>query len=86
MALREVLNVLLLSTHLPMPGEVAKKGTSVMGGPHVSTQTEEALQHVDAVIIGEGEFVWPQILLDLEKGELKSVYEGGTTNDLKELP
>jgi len=60
--------------------------TTVMGGPHVSTQTKEALQHVDAVIIGEGEFVWPQILSDLEKGELGSVYEGGITNDLKELP
>jgi len=60
--------------------------TTVMGGPHVSTQSEEALQHVDAVIIGEGEFVWPRILFDLEKGELKSIYEGGITNDLKGLP
>ncbi len=59
---------------------------TVMGGPHASTRPEEALQHVDAVIIGEGEFVWPRMLSDLENGELNSVYEGGVTNDLKNLP
>ncbi len=60
--------------------------TTVMGGPHASVQSEEALEHVDAVIMGEGEFVWPRILADLEKGELKSLYEGGIKNDLKGLP
>ncbi len=56
--------------------------TTVMGGPHASTLTEEALQHVDAVIIGEGEFVWPRLLSDLENNSLKRVYEGGIDNDL----
>jgi len=59
---------------------------TVMGGPHASTRPEEALQHVDAVIIGEGEFVWPRMLSDLENGELNPVYEGGVANDLKDLP
>jgi len=59
---------------------------TVMGGPHASTRPDEALKHVDAVIIGEGEFVWPRMLSDLENGELNPVYEGGVTNDLKELP
>ncbi|MFO0935457.1 MAG: cobalamin-dependent protein [Gemmataceae bacterium] len=31
----------------------------VMGGLHVSVLPEEALAHADAIIIGEGENVWP---------------------------
>ncbi len=46
----------------------------VMGGAHASAETEEALGHVDAVVIGEGEFLWPELLEDLEAGALKPVY------------
>jgi radical SAM superfamily enzyme YgiQ (UPF0313 family) len=60
--------------------------TTVMGGPHASTCWEEALRHVDAVIVGEGEFVWPQVLSDLENGQLRPVYEGSVANDLSGLP
>ena len=59
--------------------------TVVMGGPHASTLTEEALNHVDSVIIGEGEFIWPKVLSDLENGELKPLYDGGITNSLEGL-
>ena len=37
----------------------------VAGGPHVSYWTEEALQHVDVVVTGEAESVWPEVLRDL---------------------
>lgn len=60
--------------------------TTVMGGVHASTLPDEALAHVDAVIIGEGEFVWPQLLADLEKGELKERYISGTDHSLAGLP
>ena len=60
--------------------------TTVMGGVHASTLPEEALEHVDAVIVGEGEFVWPQLLADLEKGVLKRLYRSGTTSELEGLP
>jgi len=64
-----------------------KRGvTTVMGGVHASIQPEEALQHVDAVICGEGEFVWPQVLADLEDGSLKPVYRSGTRYELNGLP
>ncbi len=66
--------------------EFKKRGiTVIMGGPHVSTLPEEALQHVDAVVIGEGDFVWPDILKDLENHQLKSVYRGGVTHNLESL-
>lgn len=75
----------------PRAYEVAKafkkRGiTTVMGGVHASTRPDEALQFVDAVIIGEGEFVWPQVLRDLENGRLQPTYEGGTSYNLKALP
>ncbi len=48
----------------------------VAGGPHVSYWTEEALAHVDSVVIGEAEHVWPELLSDLERGTLRPVYHG----------
>jgi radical SAM superfamily enzyme YgiQ (UPF0313 family) len=48
----------------------------VAGGPHASYWTEEALQHVDAVVIGEAERVWPEVLCDLERGTNRRVYRG----------
>lgn len=59
----------------------------VMGGLHVSVARDEALEHCDAVVIGEGEASWPEVLTDLENGHLKAVYgEPGTEFDLAESP
>lgn len=46
----------------------------VMGGVHASASPEEALQHCDAVVIGEAEAVWKELLADLENGALKPRY------------
>ena len=55
-----------------------KRGVPVvMGGIHASTRTEEALQSVDAVVIGEAETVWPQVIADAESGCLQRIYRGG---------
>jgi radical SAM superfamily enzyme YgiQ (UPF0313 family) len=48
----------------------------VAGGPHVSYWTEEALRHVDAVVTGEAEAVWPKVLADFAAGKLRRVYRG----------
>jgi radical SAM superfamily enzyme YgiQ (UPF0313 family) len=48
----------------------------VAGGPHVSYWTEEALEHVDVVVSGECESVWPEVLRDLEHGTPRRVYHG----------
>src|SRR5512136_2254120 len=34
--------------------------TVVMGGFHASNLPDEALQHVDSVVVGEGDLIWPQ--------------------------
>jgi radical SAM superfamily enzyme YgiQ (UPF0313 family) len=46
----------------------------VMGGMHVSCLPQEALQHCDSVVIGEAEGLWPTLLHDLEKNDLKAIY------------
>ena len=58
-------------------GEFRKRGVPVvMGGAHASMLPDEALQHVDAVVIGEAEEVWPALIEDLKKGRLKKTYQG----------
>ena len=46
----------------------------VIGGLHATACPEEARRYCDAVVIGEGEAVWPQILEDAVRGELRPVY------------
>ncbi len=58
----------------------------VMGGVHASMLPEEALQHVDAVVIGEAEEVWPQLMEDLKRGQLKKIYQADGFVDPSLLP
>lgn len=58
----------------------------VMGGVHPSCLPEEALQHCDSVVIGEGESQWPQVLKDTAQGELKKTYESSIPFSLWQLP
>ena len=46
----------------------------VMGGIHPTVLPGEALQHADAVVIGEGDLVWPRILSDAVSGEIQRIY------------
>jgi len=56
--------------------EFKKRGVPVIiGGVHASMLPEEALQHVDAVVIGEAEKIWPDLIEDLKKGQLKKIYQ-----------
>ncbi|MBN1980435.1 MAG: B12-binding domain-containing radical SAM protein [Chitinivibrionales bacterium] len=48
----------------------------VMGGIHATMCTDEALERVDSVVSGEAESVWPQVLEDCTKKELKRCYTG----------
>ena len=46
----------------------------VLGGLHVSALPHEAARHADAVVVGEGEAVWPQLLTDFEAHHLRPQY------------
>jgi len=48
----------------------------VVGGMHVSALPEEAALHADAVVTGEAESVWPQVLSDFRAGRLQPRYRG----------
>jgi len=58
----------------------------MMGGPHIYFHAEEALQHCDAVCIGEGEYVWKKMLDDCAAGRLKPIYKADKFHDMKGLP
>ena len=58
----------------------------VIGGPHATLLPEEVTQHADAVVVGEGELVWPELLADFERGELKRIYQSCALPDLKKMP
>lgn len=65
--------------------EFKRRGkTVVMGGMHVSALPEEALEHCDAVAIGEGEKVWPQMVEDFKRGKLKQIYKTEQLFDMAE--
>lgn len=54
-------------------------GTKViLGGLHVSALPEEAHAHADAIVIGEGEPVWPSAIDDLCRGNLCEIYDART--------
>lgn len=47
----------------------------VMGGLSVTTVPGEAAEHADTIVIGEAEGVWPQLLRDFQKKQMKKVYQ-----------
>ncbi|MBC8017706.1 MAG: B12-binding domain-containing radical SAM protein [Verrucomicrobia bacterium] len=60
--------------------------TVVMGGFHASNLPDEALTHVDAVVVGEGEVVWPRLLADLSNGALQRTYKPDAMISMADIP
>lgn len=61
----------------------------ILGGLHVSAVPDEAAAHADAIVIGEGEPVWPRVMADLMQpgGELAAVYDArGQNFDFNQSP
>lgn len=48
----------------------------VMGGYHPTFLPREALAHADAIVVGDAEGAWEQLLADAEAGRLRRVYQG----------
>lgn len=46
----------------------------VLGGIHPTVAPQETVQHADAVVIGEAEGVWKQLLDDCKSSRLKRIY------------
>jgi len=60
--------------------------TVVMGGFHASNLPDEALAHVDSVVVGEGELAWPLLLADLQNGALQRTYRADGLIDTTLIP
>ncbi len=58
----------------------------VMGGLHVTAMPDEAAEHADAVVIGEGEPVWPRLLRDAEARRLRRFYRSDGRFSLDDAP
>jgi radical SAM superfamily enzyme YgiQ (UPF0313 family) len=55
--------------------EFRKKGRQVvLGGFHPTLMPEEAISYADAVVVGEADEVWSQVLLDARQRKLKGIY------------
>ncbi|GAB4483801.1 MAG: radical SAM protein [Thermodesulfovibrionales bacterium] len=57
----------------------------VLGGMHVTVNPDEAKQHADAVVVGEAEKIWKDLLDHAGQGTLRPSYHGGFP-ELKGLP
>ena len=64
----------------------AQGKTVVMGGFHASNLPDEALTHVDSVVVGEGELAWPQLLADFQAGRLQRSYRADGLIDTSLIP
>lgn len=46
----------------------------ILGGLHVLSCPEETAEHADAIVLGDGVQIWPQVLRDVEEGTLQKRY------------
>lgn len=58
----------------------------VLGGSHVSALPDEALTHADAVVVGEADDIWNNVLDDFERGEYKKIYNQDNHSSINNLP
>lgn len=58
----------------------------VIGGLHATAEPREAAAHADAVVVGDGEPVWPVVLADATAGRPRPVYRAERPFDLRESP
>ncbi len=60
---------------------------AVLGGLHVTAMPNEARRHADAIVLGEAESLWPQVIGDLQHGRLREIYDArGVNYDLSHSP
>ncbi len=75
----EMVGLSIMTCYAPRAYEIAaafrKRGkTIVMGGVHPTYCPEEALRHCDAIVCGEAEDLWPDLIADYEAGRMKREY------------
>ncbi len=87
----DLVAITYLISNAPHAYEIAdrfrkRKVPVIMGGFHASFLPEEALKHADAVVVGEAEDVFSEIIEDVKHGSLKRIYKANKLHSLKGLP
>jgi len=58
----------------------------VIGGYHATALPDEALEHADAVVVGEAEGLWPTILDDMKKGVARQkIYQNKNFIEMRDM-
>jgi hypothetical protein len=60
--------------------------TVILGGLHVLSCPDEAAPHADALALGDGVQLWPEILRDVEAGKLRRTYSADYRRPYREDP
>ncbi len=86
----DVVGITAMTATAPRAYELAshftRNGTKViLGGIHPSVVPEEAAQYADAVVVGEGEGLWPRVLYDVQRNQLRKFYRNSQP-DLSNSP
>ena len=63
----------------------ARSKTVVLGGLHPTALPDEALIHADAVLVGEAEGIWEELIGDYENNALKDLYRRQEPVELSEV-
>ena len=68
-------------------GEFRARGTPVvLGGVFPSLWPDQVADQADAIVVGEAEAVWGQVIHDAERGRLQPRYEAARRVDMDQLP
>ncbi|MGH7233006.1 MAG: B12-binding domain-containing radical SAM protein [Nitrospiraceae bacterium] len=76
----DLVGLSIMTCYAPRAYEIAtefrKRGkTVVLGGVHPTYCPDEALRYCDAIVCGEAEDLWPQVVSDFLGGSLKRMYK-----------
>ena len=76
----DMVGLSMMTCYAPRAYEIAtefrKRGkTIVMGGVHPTYCPDEALRYADAIVCGEAEDLWPQLVADYEAGKMQRMYK-----------
>ena len=87
----DLVGVSAMTAQAPRAYEIADAFRSrgvkvVLGGMHPSALPQEAIQHADAVVVGEAEAAWPRVVEDVRSLQLQRLYGGNGRPDPAEIP
>ena len=86
----DIVGITAMTTQIKRAYQIADRfrnlGTKVViGGIHATILPQEAKEHADAVVIGEVDNLWEQILVDFEKNQYKDFYQDSSRPNLQKL-